>query len=128
MSNSIHDARISISDPLVHFDTDDHKQVERYRRLRDEYKIGESLVKQLADTLNGGMSSYVLAGMLNEFCKTHRTLQQSVVRGLLQMLVAWVTDGNSNLMDKDTISDMRNDATYEFAAELSKNMPAFPYI
>lgn len=90
---------------------------------RECFKKGAQVIKDMGDLANGlSTERSTTAGMLDAFMVEHRTLQQSIVRHFANMLVEWSKG------DKGAMSDLRNEAAWEFAQKVRVVDPVFPLI
>lgn len=87
------------------------------------YEAGQRAMKEFMERLHtAGNHKHLIEGMMDSFMRDHRTIQQETVKLFVTMLQVWGSQPQSN------VSDLRNEATYEFAQTLRKDMPMFPFI
>jgi len=96
----------------------------RSQSEQEHFDQGVKMVEEMMEAIViTGSDKYMRAtieGMLHAFIHEHRTLQQSFVRQIAMMLVAWV-DGN-----KEAFTDGRNEAAWAFAQQIRDLHPHFP--
>jgi len=89
----------------------------------ETYTKSATAMKELLNLANSmGSSKAVVTGMLDALVTEHRTLQQSCIRNFAAMLQEWA--GGS----EDALTDLRNQAAWEFAQQVRKIDPVMPLI
>ena len=75
--------------------------------------------KEIGDMLTKALNSMsydkeVIKGFVDSITHSHRTLQQSSMRAVMALILAWAE------MDENGHSDMRNEATLKFCSKVKK--------
>ena len=89
---------------------------------QNSFEAGEMALKLFVEHSHKGYRKAVVEGMAHAFMREHRTIQQETVKHFVQMLQLW---GDS---PEARVSDLRNQATYQFAQKLIQDQPCFPFI
>lgn len=103
-------------------------EAEERERIAPEFDKGKALMQDMMRAMNSMSNEELLAGMLAQFAIEHRTLQQSLVRAMVEILQNWVVDLDGNIQMEAMLSDPRNTETYALAKELVERDFSFRFV
>ena len=90
---------------------------------RDLYDKAYMVIVDLGNIVNiMGYDDVVAEALRDSFIRSHRTLQQSCIRSVVDMLILWSKG------EKDRLVDARNEGAWEFAIEIDGCHRYFPFV
>ena len=92
---------------------------------KEAYNKGEKVAKDLSNALNSmTFDKEVIKGFVDGLTKQHRTIQQSSMRAIYELIGRWAKMGEEGQFDD------RNQATVQFCQEIMEKCEknSFPFI